>query len=62
MNMVMKKVIIKLIRSTWNIVYVSNNKFDEMLIILGETCVHLKAQAPTVKEYDALTKHINTSF
>ena len=60
--MVMKDVIIKSIRSTWNILDVLNNKFYEMLIILDETFASLKAQAPTAEAYDALTKQLKESF
>lgn len=62
MNMVMQEVPIKLIHSTWNIVDVLNNKFDEMLIILDEIFTDLKAQALTTEAYEALTKQLNKSF
>lgn len=55
MNLIMQEVLIKLLRDYWNIVDVSNNKFDDMLSILGQLFDHLKAQAPTAESYDALT-------
>ncbi|CAI9263876.1 unnamed protein product [Lactuca saligna] len=62
MNMIMQEVLIKLIRATWNIVDVRNNKFDEMLVILDETFSYLKAQAFTNETYDSLTKQLKTIF
>lgn len=43
MNLIMQQVLIKLLRACWNIVYISNNKFDEMLSILASLFNHLKA-------------------
>lgn len=62
MNMVMQEVLIKLIRSTWNIVDIPNHKLDEMLVILDEAFTDLKAQALIDEEYDVLTKQLNMSF
>lgn len=62
MNRVMRDVLIKLICATWNVVYIPNNKFDEMLVILDKTFSPLKAQDFTTKAYDALTEQLNTSF
>lgn len=45
----MQDVLIKLIRSTWNILDFLDNKFDEMLVIFDEKFVYLKAQAPIGK-------------
>ena len=61
-NLIMQHVIMELLRSCWNIVYVLNNKFDEMLSIFGTLFDHLKAQAPTSEAYNALSKKINMSF
>lgn len=58
----MQQVIIKLLKVCWNIVNVLNNKFDEILSILGQLFNHLKAQVPTTEAYDALTLQINKSF
>ena len=60
--MVMQEVLIKLIRSTWNIVDIPNHKLDEMLVILDEAFTDLKAQALIDEEYDVLTKQLNMSF
>lgn len=62
MNMIMQEVLIKLIRATWNVVDVPNNKFDEMLVIIDQTFTNLKGQAPIAEAYDALSKQINMSF
>ena len=43
LNLIMQKVLIKLIRGSWNIVDVLNHKFDEVLSILSNLCDHLKA-------------------
>lgn len=62
MNLIMQQVLLKILRACWNIVDVPNNKFDDMVPILGKHFDHLKAQTPTVEAYDALTLQINTSF
>lgn len=62
MNLSMQQVPIKLIRAIWNIVDVPNYKFDEIIVIIDETFAHLKAQAPTAKAYNSLSKHINMRF
>ena len=62
MNLIMQKVLIKLLGAWWNIVDVPNHKFNEMLSILSKLFDHLKAQAPTTEAYDALTLQLNTSF
>ena len=43
MNLIIQQVLIKPIRSTWNIVDVPNRKFDEMLAILGHLFDYLAA-------------------
>lgn len=58
----MQQVLIKLLQACWNIVDVSNNKFDEMISVLGTLFDHLKVEAPTAKAYDALSNKINTRF
>lgn len=58
----MQQVLIQLLRACWNIVDVSNNKFDKMISILALLFNHLKEQAPTIEAYDALTKQMNTRF
>lgn len=40
----------------------SNQKFDELLLIMEETFDCLKAQAPTADAYDKLSKKINNYF
>ena len=52
----------KLLRSTWNIVDVTNRKFVEMLDILGHLFDHLSSQAPNSEAYDALTRQLNTDL
>ena len=62
LNLIMQQVLIKILMDYWNIFDVPNNKFDEILSILSSLFDHLKAQAPTVATYDALSKQINVSF
>lgn len=62
MNMVMKEVLLKFVHVAQHHMDVPNYNFVEMLIILEEAFAHLKAQAPTTKAYDSLSKKINMSF
>ena len=62
MNLIMKQVLIKLMGAYWNIIDLSNNKFDEMFSILGSLFDHIKAQALTAEAYDSLTLQMKTSF
>lgn len=45
MNLIKQKVLIKLLRAGRNIFHVPNNKFDELLTIIGSFFDHLKARA-----------------
>ena len=55
MNLIIQKVLIKLLRSPWNIVDVPNRKFDEMLVVIGLLFGHLAIQATTSEACDILT-------
>ncbi|CAH1446997.1 unnamed protein product [Lactuca virosa] len=62
MNLIIQQILLKLLRSCWNIVEVSNQTFDEMISILSSLFNHLKSQAPTAYAYESFTLQINTSF
>ena len=62
MNLIIQRVLLKLLRACWNIFDVPNNKFDEMLAILEKLFNHLKAQAPIADTSDTLTLQLNTNF
>ena len=62
MNLIIQQVLIKLLRSTWNIVDVPNHKFDEMISILSTTFKHLSEQAPTAETYDTLSLQLTSDL
>ena len=62
MNLIIQQVLIKLLRSTWNIIDVPNRKFDEMIAILSSTFKHLSEQAPTAEAYDTLSLQLTTGL
>ena len=56
MNLIIQHVLIKLLWAWSNIVDALNNKFDEMLLILGSLFDYLKTQAPTAEDYNSIFK------
>lgn len=60
--MIMQQVLMKLIQACWNIVDILNNKFDEILTILGPLFDDIKAQAPNAEAYISLSLSLNKSI
>lgn len=62
MNLIMKKLLIKVFQSAQHFVDTPSHKFDELLSIFCDILTTLVSKAPNIDAYDNITKIVNVSF